>query len=1170
MKIAMRYKGIVLPLLFSGLSIAAWAQDKPTAAPAIKTFALQSNISGAASNSVNLYTGDVALPVNIVSLPGHNGLDVNVSISYGNSGLQNTVSTWNQEAPAGILGLGWNMDVPKIVADHKQTGTREDDEYYLVEGGSSNKLIRTTSGSDANGSYYGYETKNYQFWKVLYYYDITELYGMSGYGSGPNKWVITKEDGTQYVYGDKNSGRNTVQWIVRWNNWIGNSAQTTNQSQLAYVWNLSEIINMWNEKITFEYENVEQFVGSPAGQKHTEASYLKEITDVFGRKVKFFYNERDPQYYAELHTEQAEPDAYQEYYELKYLNRLELFLETGSKFLSVDFAYTSLNEGTNKAKMLLSSITQKNAAGQALPNMRFNYITSGSTAGYLQTITYPTGGTISYTYTPKVVGHSNREFTAYAPPGFAEPKVWVAEDYVVVCWRQLGSGHDINAREVKLYIYTWVGEWKEKFQQTISHVYLDNSGGPNFRDYKDFQVAIERDFFGILVPAINNYYHLFILYKDDNQRAGWGNHTTTIDYGPGLPTLMSGTHFIAVGSSQDDGTHPSHRYVFQGNSWRDDIINQTVGEHYYTSANNWFISHNRAGFDGYPEINFNYLTEDKKWVTKSWGSWLEFSSSSPSYWYASNSFAQVMAHGHPEWVYRWDLTYTNFFRDATDRNGNALFGGLTDTRPVNIINNSMVGVDGRLIRWDGKEWAGDNITSSHNSPFGMYFSYGDDFVVRPTQYVGSGLYRGARKVFNPNTLQWLADHVHDGADRGQDFANAGIDYYYFGNGYYYRQPNGTWVKKITYSLSQSQFATGGYPRFDVLWGIYPFPVFEMRAFKNGEISNPFYFGGNLMYNKVKFKSTGVGNQTIITYPSNFSHIEDATSITLKRFVNDDIWSYQMDYPVTMVTAFDGTTSRYTTIDYNTSTAAMDVSGNVANYHEVTVIPGSTTASSKPHGYTKTYFYNGLDYAELGVPYMATNLLWSGMPYQTQVYDNNNQLLSSSKTTFNVHTKDIFNGDGTKVMAGRYVRPYESISMNDGVETVTQQWYDANTGMVNESITYDHNSKNDGIIRTRYKYFWEQYNPTRDKNILSPVIQTQKSIFKYGVGETMSEVTAVTWKTWNNVYAPHKTYQWKRTGSSTFDFAIWSGTGEPPLANWGKLHQIDAVDAVGNVIQQSTR
>src|SRR5690606_28657123 len=146
-------KGFIHAFVLLSFSLYCAAQDgDPTAAPTIKSFALDPDISGVASNSVNLFTGDVALPLSLVSLSGHNGLDVNVSISY-NSNVKDKVGTWNLNAPTGILGLGWSMDIPQIVADHKQTGTRMDDTYYLIEGGTSNRLIRTTSGTDEGGSY---------------------------------------------------------------------------------------------------------------------------------------------------------------------------------------------------------------------------------------------------------------------------------------------------------------------------------------------------------------------------------------------------------------------------------------------------------------------------------------------------------------------------------------------------------------------------------------------------------------------------------------------------------------------------------------------------------------------------------------------------------------------------------------------------------------------------------------------------------------------------------------------------------------------------------------------------------------------------------------------------------------------------------------------------------
>ena len=440
----------------------AFSQDN-SVAPPIKTFATQPNQAGAANNTVNLFTGDVALPINLISIPGHNGLNMNVSIAY-SSNVQNIVNTWNAEAPTGVIGLGWSMNTAKILRDNKQTGTNSDDEYYLTEGGNSSRLIRTSSGRDANGNYLIYETKNYAFWKIKYYSNEFSCY------SCPERWEIIREDGTKYIYGDRNSNRNTIQWIVVWDNWIGNSSLTENQNQMANAWNLSEIINLWGEKITFEYEIAENYVGSISGKKQTEASYLRYITDPLGRKISFIYTDQSAYTYFEPHTEQPEPDAYQEFYEKKYLSSILVSRENNLGVLfSIIFQYGTSNfiNTQNCDKLVLTGILQKNSNGNSLPPMLFDYYTSNNLKGFLKTVTYPTGGTVTYNYNAAglSIGHSNRQLTINAPAGYAEPKTWIGEDYVVVAWRELGSGatHDNNSRNVKLYVYQWVGEWKEQF-----------------------------------------------------------------------------------------------------------------------------------------------------------------------------------------------------------------------------------------------------------------------------------------------------------------------------------------------------------------------------------------------------------------------------------------------------------------------------------------------------------------------------------------------------------------------------------------------------------------------------------------------------------------------------------------------------------------------------------
>lgn len=131
----MRFFYLQITIFFLCLKVVCiYAQpNTPQASPSVKTFALNPDKTGAGINTLNLFTGDVNYPVNLVSLPGKNGLNASVSISY-SSNVQSQVDTWNLESPTGVLGLGWSFDMPKIVVDHKQTGARDDDEFSAVVG----------------------------------------------------------------------------------------------------------------------------------------------------------------------------------------------------------------------------------------------------------------------------------------------------------------------------------------------------------------------------------------------------------------------------------------------------------------------------------------------------------------------------------------------------------------------------------------------------------------------------------------------------------------------------------------------------------------------------------------------------------------------------------------------------------------------------------------------------------------------------------------------------------------------------------------------------------------------------------------------------------------------------------------------------------------------------
>jgi hypothetical protein len=1200
--------------LFSILTV--WGQEGgPSQAPTVKSFALDPNQLGAAVNSANLFTGDLALPLNLVSLSGRNGLDVNVSIAYSNVGIEKIVNTWNLDAPAGVLGLGWSMDVPKIIVDHKQTVARDDDEYFLLEGGAFNPLVRTTSGSDAGGSFYYYATLNYQFWKIKFYY-------LSPWMNNGGRWEITKEDGTTYVYGDASNGRNTIQWVIGWNNWIGDSNLLTGQTRIASVWNLSEIKNVWGDKITFEYEQQEQAQGNGTGAlKHTEASYLKRITDVYGRKVEFFYEDKvfvDPNnstnyhyYYYEPHQEISEPDAYQEFYEKKYLHHINIVRETGSLLFSVNFTYSNVNADNNTRKMLLSDITQTNPSGLSLPPLHFDYYLTDPLKGYLQKVTYPAKGTVSYEYktTLNEIGHSDRQkdITPGAT-GYAEPNVWTGGDYTVVAWRQ-NNNHSTAALPVRLYAYQWEGEWREKFITTIQNVQTDNS----YKRFKDFQVITQKNFFAVLSKSntINNLWDLYIVYKNPQRKGEWLNMVKIIDYGTGTPTLVAGENYVFVGSYLDDlvgGTYyVSKIFTYKGfnsvnesnpyHAWIETDLNQTNGDHFYTGTNNYFISHNRNR----TEFNFHYLSEDKKWIIKTAMPTFP-NNSNPSNWYASNGFALAMAGGYNEYVYTWDNSYTNFTRHDP-------LGALNDYGRIFMLNNNAIGYAygnlAKFIRFNGSTWTGTgdiNIASTR-----LDVAFGNDFIVWQNYQTSSPIPSYYKNYYVSNN-NWTANYdISYTSTTGQTVGNisAGNNFFCLGNKIYFKYPD-----NLSFGTGTSTFypPTGQYITSGAVTGInyFLYKVGTSSGATTGSaiqfVKNNTLFGSPIAFSGLfggpyvnnlspSYANTGLpqGYNTFLTFSTLGSFVSDVTQLKLNRVVDYAISGKQKDYPVQKITVNDGNQNTYTFFDYNFNTAAIDPNGAVAMYHEVKTIPGGQNASDITTGYTKTYFYNGLyrpsgsnNPEEQNLPLLtesrATPL---GMPFKTEVYKLENSLLSvisTSTTMFDKFSKALLNDQGTQVNVATYIRPTEQVATIDGVKTYTWQVYDATTGLTKSqsqerfvtSVTPNTNDPVKDRTVVEYKYFWEVYDPTRERNILTPVIQTRQMQLSKNhptIPNKYISASAITYKQVNGVFAPYKSYQWLRSGTGDFDFTNWSDTGEP-TTDWKKVSQIDKYDSKGNV-QQTT-
>ncbi|MES2557599.1 MAG: RHS repeat-associated core domain-containing protein [Bacteroidota bacterium] len=317
--------------------------------PAIRPTQFGGGSADLFKDSVNLFRGDVNLSLDLVSLTGRNGLDIKVNASY-NSNIKNDIDQSNVSNPTGILGLGWNIGFERIEVDQRDSGTMNDNRYFLYANNTSNELVRNNrswqraslvqasaatlnrktvdqnliTSLQKHGIQLGAQTsveviEQDKKWNLTDHTNQTlytvekngsELAVMAGgesyecyqydfsqirYYPEFERWELIKDDGTINYFGGlttEEKAANTIQWKVKWGNWTGQTDRTAGQSRFPVAWNLATVKNIWDDTISFAYEVVEQQVGTN-GETFTKACYLSKITDMFKRTIAFNYDEKD-------------------------------------------------------------------------------------------------------------------------------------------------------------------------------------------------------------------------------------------------------------------------------------------------------------------------------------------------------------------------------------------------------------------------------------------------------------------------------------------------------------------------------------------------------------------------------------------------------------------------------------------------------------------------------------------------------------------------------------------------------------------------------------------------------------------------------------------------------------------------------------------------------------
>ncbi|MBT2765566.1 RHS repeat-associated core domain-containing protein [Paenibacillus sp. ISL-20] len=1212
--------------------------------PEIRTFQFDSKSVGDIKNSVNLFRGDVNFSENIVSLSGRNGLDVNVTAIY-LSNVQSQINKTNEQAPTGIMGLGWEMPYDRIYRGNSNAYEIPDINYTLETGGNALSLVRTaveislfdlptTSkllltegkishelaglfhkngiriGTNATVRYrqvdenwlvtdyanemqykilpkderllvynggLGYETVDYQFWKISYYPDF-------------ERWVVIKENGITYSFGggvcidnngNKSCGQNQIQWGVRWGNWIGSSSLTDGQEQYPRVWNMHIASSLWGDTIQYEYETVEQKVGSESGRGYTKACYLKSITDVFGRKVIYFYRDKEITEYADPHKEVPDnsPNPYQDCYETKYLESIQVHGVNGHRLFSVQFDFCIKNVSDDSSnphfnKRYLTNMVRKNPDGNSLPGILFEYTWTNDPnqhRGGVRKITYPDGGSVTYTYEKNFLKQCDRSIQIDNPwPGKGSPRIWYGSDYAVVIWY---SEDDSNMR---LTVYSWVGKW-------YGWSWAVNGSGDIQEniDIESLNVQTGDDFFALLYKTDGTSFpvnKVFVFHKNEWCQGQWHlPYEANFNYNKWLPQSVAGDSFVIVYNASENA--PDNKMTrLSWDTWQKKWIEEDLGvcpdpnrsDVSLTAGNGYYIVMDCPRYDSQNNRMQMFYRDGK-------GLWhygpqysptqitlARNSSGSPFYQWAAGQSMAAFAYINYYYntgceynllIFQWDEGFTTI-RQQTQAQKYYLYTSILPWISTGIIEDSLVASGPFLYRYNGAEWKGKSIDqgySDSNTVFNWY-SYAEDLILSSrvdqayyTDPVAKyHLYQpasGTGSFDKPGDMPWHDKYKY----KLQYYPTAGVDYVTFDKEIFYRGTN--WVKpdgnnpiqnpiyimpNIVDTRAVINFAPEiiialncndeGNPISTTAYYLSDGKVSRSENIyinRNGSMKDAVYYQivGKIAESiqtglEVNLNGKAPSKGGMLALYAKGEKFEEAGSIQINKYISSHIAGCIEDYPITSIAINDGYNTDYTSYQYNFQSALADPSCTVAKYYEVKALYGSGTGK---YGYTVYNYFNGI-MPDVNTHAYPSNLegndeqnyysLLDGMLYKKKSYNNEDKCVEAVTTSWRAYTTRS-DGQNLYKLVNGYVRMRGETAITDGVENtaVYQQNLVNGQDSLVQTSNYNINGQEE-IIRTENKYLFEGYEIATGLNYLTPVIQ-EKSM----INGIITGVKVEMWKLW---------------------------------------------------------
>lgn len=1142
--------------------------------PAVRTFQMDGSSQGNLSSSVNLFRGDVNLSQKLFSLPGRSGnsnLDVNVAAQY-QSNVARDATTWNADAPTGILGLGWASPNTYIEASPSGSAVPATRQYTLYDNGSANQLVpqsikpvlfsmsASLAGGLTNGSpipasvrdeflNHGllvsataviigsgpwtvddadnqqqftltsgsqlevrdggevYQLQNFQFREIVYYPKY-------------ERWLVVGDQGIRRSFGGQSpstdkgfatAAGNSIRWSVWWSDgqnsvpaWTGPSNQIDGQVQVAEAWYLRSVSDRFGSRTEYSYNQfernsagiipvVEQQVGT-GGKPYTKAVYLSTIRDVFGRTVNYRYAEKSwdaspesPREYNDPHrpVPSNDPGPYQDQYETWYLSQIVVNDTSDDTLFTVNFSYELKNVTSNTGelkgdtyKRFLTSIILQDQDGIAEPGMLFSYDqaenTAGGQPGALTSITYPSGGTATYSYTKQDLKICDRTQAAARPtdvPAGATPRVFFGSDYAVVCY------YNQNSLELSMQVYTWEGSWL--LWQPPSSAVIDTQG----INLDSLNVLAQQDFLVLTFTRTDGERAVYAYQKDTARPGQWqpatidgvttAKNTPVLTYSGGADASFAGGSTFFVVSRMDvgtlQGTYDVVTFRWPTLAW--------TKESFHADTWTWFTAEAEyyAALAMNGDLQIHYLNADLDWqvsATVSIPNLQTFDVKNVrlvpgrslvvvANLTSSNNEQNTYVLSIAEWngLYETSVSQHGPYTDNFGSNNSPL------SWTPHVVEDTMVAVNGNLLRRNGGTWDQNTALNIGNpdAHTTQRFAYGPGYaiqIVAPTSGVGTA--SAHVMSYDPTAASpWTgpvptAQSLPSQETALQNWPTAGDDDWAVIGPYVYYRGNATdWGSVVSANavadLDQVVSLSQSGRKFDSQSLVNEAPSFlsytieegsdqksQSVILENGNLSgSPMTFSNEKLFAGSNSGQSAQGPRLFVSYPASDTSPDQATSLTLHQYAGYAVEGPITHYAVTLVSMDDGYQDAIpTAFEPDLATAGCDASGTVVKYYQNTVYPGASDPASAAYGRTVSQYLNGLNDLT-GDNYYD---MLDGMLIATNTYDAGGTSVKSTTTTWRVFEQVASSPTDASAplipLRGGWVAQVAQTTAKNGVETST--------------------------------------------------------------------------------------------------------------------------------------